>query len=274
MLDFGLSSSSSELKEVVKRAGEVRDDLRKRLKKDKPTLVRSELGMELLKITHTPTWKEISSISNNSRKCFETWFNRKNIALDSLLPSNRRQKKDMDLYWIGIAALAALLGGASFYLRQREQEPDSELSEQTREDINPDRPLESKTQRTVQEGYVHRHLMAVAADAGSIREADAGSVQAAPDVLTAGTHWWTGKSTEWNEIESSEELRKIDQIPTADDKLLIVAYEFQTTGRKGIDSRVEATDHLREMKDEGDLEMKGMYELSDPLVLREFGFSR
>lgn len=274
MINLGTSSNYHELREIVKRAGKSRKHLQKGIQKENPKLARSELGMEFLKNAHISTWREVNSLGNRPRECFKMWFEEKNISLGSLLPPSKSRQKDMDLYWIGIAALAALLGGASFYLRQREQEPDSELAELTREDKSSDWPLGSKAQRTAQEEGVYRHLMAVAAKTGTIRKTGAGSVQAAPDVLTAGTHWWTGKSAEWNEVESSEEMRKIEQIPAADDKLLVIAYEFQSTDRNSIDSRVEASDRLRQAMGEKSLETRGIYEPSSALVLEEFGFSR
>jgi hypothetical protein len=275
MFNFGTSSRSSELIKIIKEAGDAQKELIKKIKERDPILVRSELGMEFLKKTHVPTWREVKDVGRSPRNCFKVWFEEKNIALESLLPpTSKRRQKNMDVYWVGIAALAALLGGASFYLRQREQQPDSEPADLTPEDRSPNPSPESKVGRTAQEEGACSHLMAVAVKTGTIRKTGVGSVEAAPKFLTEGTHWWTGKSAEWNEVESSERMRKIDQIPAADDKLLVIAYEFQSTDRNSIDSRVEASDRLRQAMGEKSLETKGIYEPSSALVLEEFGFSR
>ena len=175
--------------------------------------------------------------------------------------SKDKKMEAEDLWWVGLAVLVAVAGGALFGLLARKGSDTG---------IAPLRVARPAPMRPSKPKLV---LFAIAAFSGKVRNTGTTATNAG-DLLTQATYWWVGTPEDWDGLRGAAGLSPINTPPATDDALLVVAYEAPEAGGGTPSSRPEGATRLREASQGRELRVVGTYAASDPSRLSLAGFRR
>lgn len=284
------SNSGSSLQNVVLQVGRSEDEagLRNEIqRRHQKNLGGAKLGLEALKVLDPDTYQDVQGLSRSPRESFREWLDNEELRLGDLLPQEthphtdtRREK--MEIRWIGVAALVALLGGASLYAlkklngtttnRKHNPEPSGDAPEGQDQHVGltPDAAARDTDRERTSTIYV-----AVGVHSRTVRDVGGRTLAEAPALMREGMYWWSGNEEEWEDLLSSEGLQQISEVPEADDKLLIIGYEVpRKTDLPSYSLEIRNLLKKSHKKNDEEADVVGTYRVSRASLLEELGFSR
>lgn len=175
-----------------------------------------------------------------------------------------------DIYWVGVAVLAAVLcGAAAFWLRGQKRSGDGHWPAGATETPLPLAPKPVAATRDTRETV----RFAAAVLSGKARETGT-EAERASDLFSMAMFWWTGTSCEWDQTVRSVGLSPLHTLPESDDVLLVSVYETALPRSAIPTTRFESSAILRDAARGRKLRHVETYGIPIGTKLTQSGFTR
>lgn len=192
------------------------------------------------------------------RAFFERWVTAQGGRMPGFSWSERHEVEKEDLRWFGLALIIALAGGVLLSLARgrRPYEKHGTTS-----------PASSKQPRP------KKLRFAVGAFSGKVRDVGVDAAGAG-DLFTQAPFWWVGSTDGWDDFAQSATLSLLAELPSADDVLVVLAYELAQGEGGEPSSRTEGAARLRDALQRNALTVVGTFAVDEPAKLSDAGFRR
>jgi hypothetical protein len=245
--------------------GEMHRDLLDEIRRMHPASEGEELGLLALRLLSRDA---ADRIAPRGASDLRRWVERQGGELprvklrESLNPFGEDPMR-MDLRWIGLAVVVAVLGGALLYLRRRQASASADRDSQS-----PEPPRVSPTSVSSKRSL----RIAVAIPGSNLREVGLREAAAA-DILTRATYWWTGEPGTWDRVVADLGLSDLTNDP-GDDEMVLIAFDIGNHTGSAPSSRPEAATLLRDAAVRGDVSLYRSFSLGAPQALSGAKFRR